>query len=326
MLGKILANTPVKGTLVSMRTLLWVVLLLDQVFMLLIGSMKLDQYEMTDFVFRERLKTLSADDARLGRALHRALPEVRVLQRVELIIAGSVSILILSELFGPLLGFVYALLLFLLITVLSRTRLVRTQATKLFDATLDVVLKTTKVLQPLWKVIGIPKRSNLQQPASLPELADVINKLPNSVVDTNQKQRVKSVIDSETKVVKDVMTLKKRVITVDPMATLGPVLLSDLQKNGHGYFPVVSKNAEPEGVLSIGDIADIHTAKLHGTIRDIMSPQLVWVEEDTSLEELVQAFLQEKQYLLFVRNLDGEFTGIVTIADLLKQLIGVVKD
>ena len=61
-------------------------------------------------------------------------------------------------------------------------------------------------------------------------------------------------------------------------------------------------------------------------MRDIMSSQLIWVEEETSLAELIQAFLQEKQYLMLVRNLDGDFTGIVTIADLMKQLIGVVKE
>lgn len=320
-----------------MRTLLWVVIVTDYTFLLMIGSVRLRQYEMSDFELKQMLIDASSSDSttstrslqansRQLKRLHNLLPKVRLLQHVELVVAGSLSVILASYLLGPISAFFTSLLIFMLITAISRLKFVQYQAIKLFESTLDVVLATVEWLSPLWAVLGVPAKTSTFQPSSTIELMDQISKLPASVVDSNQKNRLVSVIESETKVVKDIMTARRKVVSVKPSAILGPVVLSDLQKSGHGFFPVVDKGAEPEGILDISDISDIQSAKQQGRVRDIMSTQLIWVEEDTSLSELIQAFLSEKQYLMLVRNLDGDFTGIVTIADLMKQLIGVVKD
>lgn len=320
-----------------MRTLLWVVIVTDYTFLLMIGSVRLRQYEMSDFELKQMLIDASSSDSttstrslqansRQLKRLHNLLPKVRLLQHVELVVAGSLSVILASYLLGPISAFFTSLLIFMLITAISRLKFVQYQAIKLFESTLDVVLATVEWLSPLWAVLGVPAKTSTFQPSSTIELMDQISKLPASVVDSNQKNRLVSVIESETKVVKDIMTARRKVVSVKPSAILGPVVLSDLQKSGHGFFPVVDKGAEPEGILDISDISDIQSAKQQGRVRDIMSTQLIWVEEETSLSELIQAFLSEKQYLMLVRNLDGDFTGIVTIADLMKQLIGVVKD
>lgn len=309
----------------------------DYTFLLMIGSVRLRQYEMSDFELKQMIidastsdsttstRSLQANSRQLKR-LHNLLPKVRLLQHVELVVAGSLSVILASYLLGPISAFFTSLLIFMLITAISRLKFVQYQAIKLFESTLDVVLATVEWLSPLWAVLGVPAKTSTFQPSSTIELMDQISKLPASVVDSNQKNRLVSVIESETKVVKDIMTARRKVVSVKPSAILGPVVLSDLQKSGHGFFPVVDKGAEPEGILDISDISDIQSAKQQGRVRDIMSTQLIWVEEETSLSELIQAFLSEKQYLMLVRNLDGDFTGIVTIADLMKQLIGVVKD
>ncbi len=309
-----------------MRTLLWALLVTDYAFLLMIGSVRLNQYDMSEFGLKQKLADLPATKSKQLRRLHGLLPSVSLLQRVELTVAASASVILMTALVGPFTAFLFSVAIFLLLALLSRLKIVQNYSVKLFESTLDVVLTTTEKLKPLWTIIGIPSRSSSFAPESLQELLNQISKLPAPVVDSNQKQRLISVIESETKVVKDIMTPRRRVVSVKPSAILGPIVLSDLQKTGHGFFPVVDKGAEPEGVLDISDISDIQSAKQQGRVRDIMSSQLVWVEEETSLAEMIQAFLQEKQYLMLVRNLDGDFTGVVTIADLMKQLIGVVKD
>lgn len=309
-----------------MRTLLWALLVTDYAFLLMIGSVRLNRYDMSEFGLKQKLADLPATKSKQLRRLHSLLQSVSLLQRVELIVAASASVIMMTVLVGPFTAFLFSLVIFLVLTLLSRLKIVQNYSVKLFESTLDIVLTTTEKLKPLWTIIGLPVRSSSFEPESLQELLNQISKLPAPVVDSNQKQRLISVIESETKVVKNIMTPRRRVVSVKPSAILGPIVLSDLQKTGHGFFPVVDKGAEPEGVLDISDISDIQSAKQQGRVRDIMSSQLIWVEEDTSLAEMIQAFLQEKQYLMLVRNLDGDFTGVVTIADLMKQLIGVVKD
>lgn len=309
-----------------MRTVLWVALVLDQLFILLIGSMSLEQYNLSDVALREQLQNLPTSLAKIRRQLHKLLPEVKLLQQTELVIAGVASVVFWVTVVGVTRGVLFTLVAFMILKILSRLAVVQQLADHLFDRTVVTVLNVAQTLGPLWRVLGTPERLVSVRPTSLNELMDLLGKLPAAVLTNTQLERLQAVVESETKVVKDVMTQKSKVVVVSPSATLGPIVLSDLQKSGHGYFPVVAKKSEPEGVLSLGDVSDIHTAKTHAAVRDIMSTQMIWVEEDTSLHELVQAFLQEKQYLMFVRNLDGDFTGIVTIADLMKQLIGVVKD
>ena len=115
-------------------------------------------------------------------------------------------------------------------------------------------------------------------------------------------------------------------MTVEPGAALGPIVLSDLQKSGHGHFPVMTKKGEPEGVLVLSDVSDIESAKKRLVVRDIMSSHISWVDEEYSLASLMQEFLENKQYIIFVNNSDDLFTGIITVADLLKHSIGVVKE
>lgn len=309
-----------------MRTFLWVVLLADQLAMILIGAVKLNQFEMSEFAFKEELLNQTGEQAKLRKALHKLLPKVRLLQVVELVLALVISVALFSYLNNPILGTLYALISLFIIVVVSRLQFVQKFAKDIFIQSLEVILKITELLQPLWIALGIPKRKELLQPHSLLELTDQLRRLPSTVISPLQRQRLETVLESDTKVVKDIMTPKKRLILVEPSATLGPIVLSDLQKSGHGYFPVSTKKGEPEGILTLSDVSDLQLAKQRSTVRDFMSSHIAWVEETTSLQELAQAILQEKQYLVFVRNEQGELSGIVTIADLMKHLIGIVKE
>ena len=309
-----------------MRTFLWVVLFIDQLAILLIGSVKLNQFEMSEFAFKQQLAHHSGEQAKLRRLLFKLLPQVRLLQQVKLLLAVVVSVVLFSYLNNPALGGIYAALVILIIVMLSRLSMFQKVATQMFTRSLEVILKVTQILHPLWVIIGIPKRKELLQPGSLQEFTDQLRRLPSVVIDPQQRQRLESVLQSDQKIVRDIMTVKKQVVIVEPSATLGPIVLSDLQKSGHGYFPVATKKGEPEGVLTLGDVADLELAKQRTSVAEQMSSRIAWVEEETSLTELAQAFLQEKQYLVLVRNLNGEFSGIVTIADLMKNLVGIVKE
>ena len=309
-----------------MRTLLWVVLVLDQLFILLIAGVKLDQFELSDFAFREQLAEIPSGSAKIYRRLHKLLPEVRLLQQIELLIAGVVSVALFSHLNKPVLGAVYSLVILCLVRMLINLQIIQKVSLWLFELSLELVLNTTESLRPIWRIVGVPKRHELAQPTSLAEFTDQLRRLPSTVLNPLRRQRLESVLESEDKIVKDIMTPKKRLVMVEPSATLGPIVLSDLEKSGHGYFPVVTKKGEPEGILKLSDISDLQTAKQRSQVREQMSSHLSWVEESTSLYELAAAILQEKQYLVLVRNENAEFSGIVTIADLMKHLVGIVKE
>ena len=57
---------------------------------------------------------------------------------------------------------------------------------------------------------------------------------------------------------------------VEPSATLGPIVLSDLQKTGHGYFPVLASGGDVEGILRLADVSDIAAAKKRSTVSELL--------------------------------------------------------
>jgi CBS domain containing-hemolysin-like protein len=309
-----------------MRTFLWVIVGLDQLFLLLIGAVKLQRYALSEFAFRQQLEHHSGEAAKLRRSLYKLLPEVQLLQRVELVIAGAVSVALLTHLNRPIFGFAYALLAMTVVVCLSQFNFVQRLAEDLFEASLPIVIKVTTSLHLLWVLLGIPKQQNLQLPGSQAEFTDQLRRLPSTVLNPLQRQRLESVLAAEDKTVADIMTAKKRVVTVEPSATLGPVLLSDLQKSGHGYFPVATKKGEPIGVLALSELADIHAAKQRASVKELMSEQVAWAEESTPLYTLASLFLSEKQYLILVKNSQDEFVGVVSLADLMKHVLTIVQD
>lgn len=304
--------------LVKMETLLLVGFIAVNVALLMIAATDLRRFDISSFQLKHETKEF--------KLIHKNLDRIKLLQSVEVTILGVVAVALGVALYGYYGGVAVAIFGLVLDASLMRLGFIRSKANQLFESSLDIILFASRITWPLSYLLGRPLSSSSPRPQSLDELLDIIETLPADVVNSTYKQRLTSVLKTETKIVKDVMTLKKQTLVVDPDATLGPILLSDLQKSGHGYFPVGAKKSHPEGLLDISELTDIHGAKKNKTVRDIMDTNLVWVEEETSLEELVQAFLQEKQYLMFVRNLDGDFTGIVTIADLLEHLTGITKE
>ena len=309
-----------------MRSVLWVMVGIDQLFMLLVGAVRLGKFELSEFAFKERLAHQTGQEARLQRQLHRLLPEVKVLQKVELVIAASLSVTLLTLLEKPLFGTLYALMLFLFIRLVARLRFIENTAERLFRSSLPLVLEVTSRLRFLWVIIGVAEAKQVVAISSQAEFVDQLRRLPSTVLTPLQRQRLETVLSSETKTVKEIMTPKKRITVVEPSATLGPVVLTDLQKTGHGYFPVATKKSEPVGILALSDVADIHTAKDRSIVRELMNEQIAWVHQDMPLYEVANVFLTEKAYLLLVKDDANQWCGLVTVADLMKHLLGIVKE
>ena len=115
--------------------------------------------------------------------------------------------------------------------------------------------------------------------------------------------------------------LVKMVVASDP---IGPVLMDELHDSGFSRFPVVkeaSKTANPEivGMLYMHDLVG-HLEK--GRVRDVMKKKVYFINETQSLKEALAAFIRTEHQLLVVVNNFEEIVGIITIEDVLEQILG----
>jgi CBS domain containing-hemolysin-like protein len=113
----------------------------------------------------------------------------------------------------------------------------------------------------------------------------------------------------------------QRVITmVSATEAIGPVLMDELSKSGHSRFPVY--DGAKDNVIGILYLHDLVGVRSGGKVADVMSRKLNYVHEDFTLYQALQAFLKTKRHLFLVVNSFEELVGIITIEDVLEQMIG----
>lgn len=121
--------------------------------------------------------------------------------------------------------------------------------------------------------------------------------------------------------VRDVLTPRGDVRTVHANETVGPILIDELHQTGLEHVIVQdSPNAEIVGTLAIHEIS-LHSS---GRVRDVMDPTVYYVHESDNLSDALHAFFVTNHPLFVVTNSFEEYVGVLTVANLLRQLLGRV--
>jgi CBS domain containing-hemolysin-like protein len=122
------------------------------------------------------------------------------------------------------------------------------------------------------------------------------------------------------KVVLDIYIPMSVVSSVDQSTTLSAVVMDEMYKTGFSRFPVrTSVHGTYCGVLYMKDVSH----KSDGLkVSEVMKPDLYYVNEQSSLDHVLNAFLRTKHHLFLVVNEFEEVSGIITIEDVLEQVIG----
>lgn len=309
-----------------MRVFLWVIFIVIQLMLLITLSWRLQKYKHSRFMLKQILSQYSGEVQKTWRKFYELIPVVTILVQIKIFVFFGASVTMASYLNNPVAGLLYALVAFLVLSILSQISYIQNFTDKLFEKNLHIIIKVVEPTSRLVAVFNRYEEEDTIRLKSKEELLDFVQYLPLDIINKTQKRGLLAILGAQEKTVKDIMTPKKQVISVAPSATLGPVLLSDLQSSGHLYFPVSSKKGQPEGLLRLSDLSDINNAKQHHKASDLMSSYLAWVSEDFSILNLAQVFSEEKQHMLFVKDFEDNFVGIITITDIINNIFGISKE
>jgi CBS domain containing-hemolysin-like protein len=122
------------------------------------------------------------------------------------------------------------------------------------------------------------------------------------------------------RIVGEIMVPRRVVTMVRVQDVLGPVLMDELHDSGHSRFPVY--DISPDNIVGTLYLHDLVDAKHGGTVREVARKEVYYVHEDEALFQVLHAFIKTKHHLFVVVNSFEEFVGIVTIEDVLEQVIG----
>jgi CBS domain containing-hemolysin-like protein len=155
------------------------------------------------------------------------------------------------------------------------------------------------------------------------DLIDLLEKQEQQADNRITKQEIDIAVHALTfgdKLVRDIFVPISQVKSVKLSDSLGPVLMGELHDSGHSRFPVYDgKASNIVGVLYLHDLLKEHHG---GSVKSIYQKQVVYAHEEQTLYQTLQAFLKTKRHLFVVVNRFEEVIGIVTIEDVLEQVIG----
>jgi len=133
---------------------------------------------------------------------------------------------------------------------------------------------------------------------------------------------IRNVLAFERRTAAEVMTPRTVVFTLEAQTTVGDAAQNaELEK--YSRVPVFESVAEDlVGVVHKVDILkSVANDQFDTTLAGLMRP-IHFVVETTSLDLLLRSFLERRQHAAAVINEFGSFTGLVTLEDVLEELLG----
>ncbi|GJM24808.1 MAG: membrane protein [Phycisphaerae bacterium] len=143
-------------------------------------------------------------------------------------------------------------------------------------------------------------------------------------VDEEEKEMIESVMDLSDASVASIMTPRTEISAVEKSATFTE--LKDLIKTiGHSRIPVYEETIDSIlGVVYAKDLLQIHPDD-NWVLNDVMRPA-PFIPETKNVRELLHEFQTQKVHMAIVLDEYGGTAGLVTIEDILEELVGEIVD
>lgn len=169
---------------------------------------------------------------------------------------------------------------------------------------------------------GVQNREELID--SLREAADT------NVVDRDTLTMLEGVMSVAELRVRDIMIPRSQMIVLDADASLEE-LLPEVVESGHSRYPVIGASRDQvEGILLAKDLLQFSlmspdAARAAFDIHEILRPAMV-VPESKRLDSLLREFRSSRNHMAMVVDEYGGMSGLITIEDVLEQIVGDISD
>ncbi|PIZ03715.1 MAG: magnesium/cobalt efflux protein [Gammaproteobacteria bacterium CG_4_10_14_0_8_um_filter_38_16] len=146
------------------------------------------------------------------------------------------------------------------------------------------------------------------------------------LINRDTLQMFEGVLAVSGKKVRDVMVPRAQMVTISSDTTLTE-MLPNIAQSQHSRFPVTGENDKVLGVLLAKDLLRLTIEpKLNNhSIFDLIR-EVIFVPENKPLDVLLKEFRLKRNHMAIVVNEYGSIVGLVTIEDVLEEIVGEIED
>jgi len=166
------------------------------------------------------------------------------------------------------------------------------------------------------------------EPQDISDLQDIISEAQTrSLIDSDTKSMLQGVLEVSNMRARDIMVPRSQMATIDIDDTVAD-MLPILMENNHSRYPVVNEDKDHiEGILLVKDLLqyalDPNVTDWH--LRDLLRPAVI-IPESKRVDALLKEFRQKRYHMAIVVDEYGGVSGLVTIEDILEQIVGEIED
>lgn len=144
-------------------------------------------------------------------------------------------------------------------------------------------------------------------------------------IEQQERAMIEQVIQLGDRSVRRIMTPRHTMQTTDADSTLNGVI-DTLLDQGFSRFPVYERHPEQiVGIAHIRDLVRMYRTDPNRMVRDAMRPPL-FVPEGSRAAALLSQFRKEHQHMALVVGELGTVEGLVTLEDVLEEIVGEIAD
>lgn len=170
----------------------------------------------------------------------------------------------------------------------------------------------------------------LGEPATRSQLIEVLRDAQDrNLLDRDALDMIEGVLQVSDMQVREIMVPRAQMDVVD--LSLGPEqFLPVVTESGHSRFPVIDGDRDKViGILLAKDLLPYlqldKKKRARFNLRDILRPA-VFVPESKRLNVLLREFKASRHHMAMVVDEYGGVAGLVTIEDVLEQIVGEIRD
>ena len=164
------------------------------------------------------------------------------------------------------------------------------------------------------------------KPKNIEDVTEVLeNSLSSDIIDEVAFSIAENAIKLRATSVKEIMIPKVEMVNIY-IEDSSEKLLETVIESGHSRYPVINeKKKKVEGILLAKDLLPLLSINEEVNLDSIMRDAKV-VPETKRADSLLEEFKKDKSHLAVVIDEYGEICGLVTIEDILEELVGEIED